>query len=77
MRWICWLGLLLSLTGPLAAEAPEQVALPPGFDPARHMRVSEVREGMTGYGVSVFKDSTLETPQGESSLGPAQFQSEI
>jgi hypothetical protein len=51
---------LLSLTGPLAAEAPAQTALPPGFDPARHMRVSEVREGMTGYGVSVFKDATLQ-----------------
>src|SRR5437868_4858243 len=33
---------------------------PVGFDPARHMRVAEVREGMTGYGVSVFKGDTLE-----------------
>src|SRR2546421_188025 len=35
-------------------------AVASGFDPARHMRVAEVREGMTGYGVSVFKGDTLE-----------------
>jgi hypothetical protein len=35
---------------------------PPGslFDPARHMRVGEVREGMTGYGLSVFKGTKIE-----------------
>ena len=30
------------------------------FDPARHMRVSEVKPGMTGYGLSVFKDTKIE-----------------
>src|SRR2546423_14219315 len=30
------------------------------FDPARHMRVSEVRPGMTGYGLSVFKGTKIE-----------------
>lgn len=30
------------------------------FDPARHMRVDEVREGMKGYGLSVFKGTTVE-----------------
>lgn len=30
------------------------------FDPARHMRVSEVRPGMTGYGLTVFKGDKIE-----------------
>src|SRR5205823_2744549 len=30
------------------------------FDPARHMRVSEVREGMKGYGLSVFKNTKID-----------------
>jgi hypothetical protein len=30
------------------------------FDPARHMRVSEVRPGMTGYGLTVFKGTKIE-----------------
>src|SRR5689334_13511927 len=30
------------------------------FDPARHMRVSEVRPGMTGYGLSVFSGTKIE-----------------
>ena len=30
------------------------------FDPARHMRVSEVRAGMKGYGLSVFKGTKIE-----------------
>ena len=30
------------------------------FDPARHMRVSEVRPGMKGYGLSVFQGTKIE-----------------
>jgi hypothetical protein len=30
------------------------------FDPARHMRVSEVKPGMTGYGLTVFRGSKIE-----------------
>src|SRR6476646_10560420 len=30
------------------------------FDPARHMRVSEVHDGMKGYGLSVFKGTHIE-----------------
>src|SRR5438552_13836048 len=30
------------------------------FNPARHMRVSEVHPGMKGYGLSVFKGTTVE-----------------
>src|SRR5213595_3182116 len=30
------------------------------FDPARHMRVAEVKPGMTGYGLSVFKGTKIE-----------------
>lgn len=46
----------------LASAARWAVAqTPPSpFDPARHMRVSEVREGMTGYGLSVFKGTKIE-----------------
>src|SRR3954468_866765 len=40
------------------AEVPAAPASP--FDPQRHMRVSEVREGMTGYGLSVFKGTKIE-----------------
>src|SRR4051794_3673648 len=40
------------------AQAP--ATAPTRFDPARHMRVSEVREGMTGYGLSVFKGTKIE-----------------
>ena len=66
MKWIrVALPLILMATCHVAtAENPVAVkndaALPPGFDPARHMRVAEVKEGMTGYGVSVFKGDKLE-----------------
>ena len=56
-RWAMTLLMLLPACRVGADALPK---LPPGFDPARHMRVSEVREGMTGYGVSVFKGDTLE-----------------
>ena len=35
-------------------------ALPPLFDPARHMRVDEVREGMKGYGLTVYQGTKIE-----------------
>src|SRR4051812_48161698 len=38
-----------------AARSSSQSPSPALFDPARHMRVSEVRAGMKGYGLSVFK----------------------
>lgn len=52
--------LIVLLASAGIARADDQAPLPPGFDPARHMRVAEVREGMTGYGVSVFKGDKLE-----------------
>src|SRR5437764_341094 len=33
---------------------------PAGFDPQRHMLVSEVRQGMKGYGLSVFRGTKIE-----------------
>jgi hypothetical protein len=39
------------------AEAPAARSL---FDPARHMRVSEVRPGMKGHGLSVFSGTRIE-----------------
>ena len=41
--------LTCCLTAPAAAAAPAGL-----FDPARDMRVADVRPGMTGYGLSVF-----------------------
>src|SRR6476469_1329752 len=56
-----YLLTLLSLAAlclTVEAESPAAAASP--FDPQRHMRVSEVREGMTGYGLSVFKGTKIE-----------------
>ena len=39
---------------------PAESHAPALFDPARHMRVSEVRAGMKGYGLSVFKGTKIE-----------------
>src|SRR5438045_1780138 len=58
MKHLVVLCALLVLLGS-AAFADEQ-RMPPGFDPARHMRVSEVRPGMKGYGLSVFKGTRIE-----------------
>ena len=64
MKVVCrgvWASAILQLllASQLArAEAP--TTAPSLFDPARHMRVSEVRPGMKGYGLSVFKGSKIE-----------------
>src|SRR4029078_417446 len=49
--------ILLSLPAlaPAAPGSAQQL-----FDPTRHMRVSEVKEGMKGYGLSVFKGTKIE-----------------
>ena len=64
MRWTCVMFgcVMLAAVSPAAADAPAaaKTPLPPGFDPQRHMLVSEVKEGMEGYGVSVFKGTKLE-----------------
>jgi len=57
---ILWVLLILLPGGAAWADgltAPSGVSL---FDPARHMRVSEVRPGMTGYGLTVFSGSKIE-----------------
>ena len=60
------LAALMQGTVPLLAraESPNQsAASTPSislFDPARHMRVSEVRPGMAGYGLTVFKGTTIQ-----------------
>src|SRR5690349_10568970 len=46
-----------------ANDAPshsDQPATPSLFDPHRHMRVSEVKPGMKGYGLSVFSGTEIE-----------------
>src|SRR5213075_2084279 len=50
-------ALLLLLRAP--AFADDQTT-PPGFDPQKHMRVSEIKPGMKGYGLSVFRGTKIE-----------------
>ena len=51
--------LTLALSSNLRADtqAAQQPSL---FDPTRHMHVAEVRPGMTGYGLTVFKGDKIE-----------------
>ncbi|HTL27857.1 MAG TPA: SpoIVB peptidase S55 domain-containing protein, partial [Tepidisphaeraceae bacterium] len=55
MRLLRAVLIILSLS--LVARAAEPKTL---FDPARHMRVAEVKPGMKGYGLSVFKGTKIE-----------------
>ena len=55
-RWMTVVVFALALTVVARAEAPVQTV----FDPARHMRVAEVKNGMTGYGLSVFQGTKIE-----------------
>src|SRR5947208_1606969 len=52
MRFFRLLLPLLLLASVVHAET--------AFDPAQHMRVSEVKPGMKGYGLSVFKGTKIE-----------------
>jgi hypothetical protein len=62
MRRLATLALLALLLRPafLWGDAPTTAPAADLFDPARHMRVSEVAPGMTGYGLSVFKGTKIE-----------------
>ena len=55
-RWMVAIVFAMALSLVARAEAPTQTA----FDPARHMRVAEVKNGMTGYGLSVFQGTKIE-----------------
>ena len=55
MRLLCSVLILISIAS--YAPAAEQKSL---FDPARHMRVNEIKPGMKGYGLSVFKGTKIE-----------------
>lgn len=57
MRWKQLVPVMLVLA---AGVARGQTTRPDLFDPSRHMRVSEVKAGMKGYGLSVFKGTKLE-----------------
>ena len=52
-------ALLLFCVLALTASSGRAESMPL-FDPARHMRVSEVRPGMKGYGLSVFYGTKIE-----------------
>jgi hypothetical protein len=56
MRWICAVLLVVSIAGFAQAQATR----PSLFDPARHMHVWEVHDGMKGYGLTVIKGSKIE-----------------
>jgi hypothetical protein len=57
MRCVWLLLLVLMICVPGFAQ---ERTLPPGFDPQRHMLVSEVKPGMKGYGLSVFMGTKIE-----------------
>src|SRR4051812_26072699 len=57
---VCLPLLLSLLLMPVAARADDAKPAAPLFDPARHMRVDEVRAGMKGYGLTVFKGTKIE-----------------
>src|SRR5947207_9352371 len=58
MKHLVVLCALVVLLG--SAALADEPRMPPGFDPARHMRVAEVRPGMKGYGLSVFQGTKIE-----------------
>src|SRR3954470_13942620 len=60
MKWSAALTVGLLLLGPLWALAADPAPSPSLFDPARHMRVAEVKAGMKGYGLSVFSGTKIE-----------------
>jgi hypothetical protein len=49
-----------STTQPDAQPASRPTTQPSLFDPARHMRIDEVKPGMKGYGLTVFQGQTVE-----------------
>src|SRR3954467_15922665 len=55
-----YLVLVCALLALLSSPALADEQTPPGFDPARHMRVSEIKPGMKGYGLSVFRGTKIE-----------------
>ncbi len=65
MKFTCFVFCMTVATGALSssllAEPPAPIAATQSlFNPARHMRVSEVKIGMKGYGLSVFKGTKIE-----------------
>src|SRR5689334_13784003 len=57
-----WIACGVALAArPARADVPPAKGRPASlFDPARHMRVSEVKPGMKGYGLTVFKGTKIE-----------------
>ena len=55
MRFFTLATIVMLFTPAIRADSPKSL-----FDPARHMHVSEVRPGMTGYGLSVFSGTKIE-----------------
>lgn len=66
MKFTCFVFWMTVAAGamsasPLLAESPSPArAARTLFDPARHMRVSEVKVGMKGYGLTVFKGTKID-----------------
>src|SRR5262249_36872315 len=64
MKWSSIVLVALAFAAPAHGDVRPTThptaSIRPGFDPARHMLVSEVKEGMSGYGLSVFKGTRLD-----------------
>src|SRR5215207_5365201 len=68
MRRFAALAILLSLlacgvarAADAAANGPEEASASSNlFDPAKHMKINEIRPGMKGYGLSVFMGTKIE-----------------
>jgi len=52
-------GLVMAVVLAFALSAAGQTTQPTLFDPALHMRVSEVRSGMKGYGLTIFSGDDI------------------
>jgi hypothetical protein len=60
VRRPCVLLILFLTTSLVRAQNPAPAMTQPAFDEARHMRVVEVKPGMTGYGLTVFSGTKIE-----------------
>lgn len=60
MRQLCCALVVSLLAAGCATPVQAGEDLPAGFDPQRHMRVGDVKQGMTGYGLSVFRGTKIE-----------------
>lgn len=54
-------AVALLIAASVVPPADAREPMPKGFDPAQHMTVDEVKPGMTGYGLTVYNGTKIET----------------